>query len=111
MAAAIHTSGAGTSPPHGRAVGLAARAIGRPPDRATLLHARSTLFVVSVAMASMSFWGCVVKPGKMSTKLMRDPEDVSVVLKQVRAPKTRRSGTFVHLPLTRARSRAGGARA
>ena len=35
-------------------------------------------------MSSMSFWGCVVKPGKAPTKLKRDPEDASIVLKQVR---------------------------
>ena len=38
-------------------------------------------------MAGMSFWGCVVKPGKAPTKLVRNPEDSSIVLKQVSHPE------------------------
>ena len=37
-------------------------------------------------MAPLSFWGCVVKPGKTPTTLKRAQEFASVIIKQVRLP-------------------------
>lgn len=35
------------------------------------------------AMPQLSFWGCVINPGKQPTPLRRTNEDASVVIKQV----------------------------
>jgi hypothetical protein len=40
----------------------------------------------ALTMAPLSFWGCVVKPGKTPTTLKRAQEFASVIIKQVRLP-------------------------
>ncbi|KOO23592.1 hypothetical protein Ctob_002754 [Chrysochromulina tobinii] len=47
-------------------------------------------------MAPLSFWGCVVKPGKTPTTLKRAQEFASVIIKQAAlAPEGKPEGTSV----------------